>query len=237
MLELNKKIAVGGMIGAGKSTLSPALAERLGWKHLEEFDEGDNVFTTMLQWLYEGKNIELQLQSYFIEYSYNVVKQYDRMHIKNGYEAVIKENPELESALEHNFNYISQGNNVVVDRDIIEHWLFAQINLLGVDNNLMTMYNNLFHGYYLNHQKPDLYLILDISWDTFVERLFNRGREVEVDNFEENKAYFKNLLDCYTRKLIAQCEIYDVDYKVIDCNGKRAEEVLEECYEICSNLE
>lgn len=237
MMKLNKKIAIGGMIGAGKSTLSPALADKLGYAHLEEFNENDNVFKQMLQWLYEGKNIELQLQTYFIEYSYNVVKQFDRKTKRDAYEIVCKENEEMRGALEHNFNLHSQDNNVVVDRDIIEHWLFAHINLKDSDPALMTMYNNLFHAYYLNHQQPDLYVILDINWETFKNRLFTRGRAVEVDNFEENKAYFKNLLDNYTSKLTAQCIIYDVPFVVIDCNGKEKEDVLKEVYEISSNIE
>ncbi len=190
-----KKIAVGGMIASGKSTLVKSLAKELNWDYLAEFREDDEVFNTMLKWLYEGKNIELQLQTYFIEKHFQATRNLDK--------------------------------DIIVDRDIIEHWLFAQINLKDKDPQLMMFYNNLFHAFYLEHKKPDLYIILDLDWETFEERLFKRNRKVEIDNFESNKQYFKDLLDDYVYKLEAMCEIYDVPYARLQANQSQ-KDILEE---------
>lgn len=197
----SNKIAVGGMIASGKSTLTKALAEKLEYKCLAEFREDDDVFNQMLKWLYEGKNIELQLQTYFIEKHYKHAKKHEH-------------------------------KNLVVDRDIIEHWLFAQTNLKDKDPKLMMFYNNLFHAFYLEHKRPDLYIILDISFEEFKNRIFKRGRKVEIDNWEKNKDYFEKLLSNYVDKLVAQCEIYDVNYKIIKVDEMDKEEVLNVAFDL-----
>ena len=60
------KIAVGGMIASGKSTLVEALAEELKMPAMYEFADDDVVFNTILKWLYEGvDNVQMLLQFYF----------------------------------------------------------------------------------------------------------------------------------------------------------------------------
>lgn len=69
----------------------------------------------MLECLYKGKQIELQLQTYFIEKHFDAAKRFeDRDH--------------------------------VVDRDIIEHWLFAQKNIK--DPVKMASYEMLYVGFF-----------------------------------------------------------------------------------------
>jgi len=61
------KISVGGMIASGKSTLVKRLGEALELPVMEEFERNDEVFNTLLKWLYEQKsNVEMLLQIYFI---------------------------------------------------------------------------------------------------------------------------------------------------------------------------
>ena len=61
------KISVGGMIASGKSTLVKRLGEQLQLPVMEEFEKDDEVFNTLLKWLYEKKdNVEMLLQIYFI---------------------------------------------------------------------------------------------------------------------------------------------------------------------------
>ena len=62
------------------------------------------------------------------------------------------------------------GGDVVVDRDIIEHWIFAQENIKDKPE-ILNMYNAVFHAYMNTHRKPDLYIILDMNWGTFEERI------------------------------------------------------------------
>lgn len=189
------KVAIGGMIASGKSTLAEALAKNFDLPLIEEFDQDDKVFETLLTWLYEGKpNVEMLLQIYFIHHHYLRQLEMPKGHI--------------------------------VDRYLIEHWLFAQENLKHVPK-VMNMYNGLFHTYLNETRHPDLYIILDINWETFKERIFERGRASEIDNFDQNETYFKNLLESYTKRLKAQCVIHNIPYIILDVNHLTEAQVLE----------
>lgn len=189
------KIAVGGMIAAGKSNLVYRLGKELGMPTMPEFEADDHVFDTLLQWLYEGRpNVEMLLQVYFLHNAWMRQRQYD--------------------------------NHFIVDRDIIEHWLFAQENLKEYPE-IMNMYNGVFHSYMNQIDKPDLYIILDVDWKHFKERIFNRQRSQEVNNFEQNTTYFAALLNNYVQRMRAQCVIFDIPYVVINTNDLNEEEVFE----------
>lgn len=190
------KIAVGGMIASGKSTLVKSLGEKLKLPVMDEFDEHDKIFNTLLDWLYTGApNVEMLLQVYFLHTHYLTQKKY--------------------------------GKDFVVDRDIIEHWLFANENLKHMPE-ILNMYNGVFNAYMNSITKPDLYVILNISYPTFQKRIFKRGRKSEIDNFDANKEYFVNLLDVYVDKLKAQCTIYDIPYIVVNVDNKDEDDVLDE---------
>jgi deoxyadenosine/deoxycytidine kinase len=194
------KFAVGGMIASGKSTLVNTLSERLNLTKMDEFDKNDEVFNTLLKWLYEGKeNVEMLLQIYFLHKHWQTQKQ--------------------------------MKDDLIVDRHIIEHWLFAQINLKK-HPEVLNMYNGLFHQYMNDIEHPDLYVILDMDWGTFKERMMKRGREQEIENFGRNEDYFKYLMDDYVRKLVAQCEIYDIAYIVLDTSNRTEAEVAKASEEI-----
>jgi deoxyadenosine/deoxycytidine kinase len=187
------RIAIGGMIAAGKSSVSKEIAEEFELKLIDEFEGDDEVFQTILKWLYEGKeNVEMLLQIYFIHNQWLKHKEYE--------------------------------DDYVVDRDVIEHWIFAQHNLKH-QPEVLNMYNGLFHAYMNSIELPDHYFILDIDWDHFKERIYKRNRSVEIENFEKNKDYFKGLLKNYTDMLVAQCVIYQIPYSVINTNIKNKEEV------------
>jgi deoxyadenosine/deoxycytidine kinase len=189
------KIAVGGMIAAGKSNLVQRLGESLDMPTMSEFEDGDKVFDTLLTWLYEGKpNVEMLLQVYFLHNAWLRQREYN--------------------------------NDFIVDRDIIEHWLFAQENLKPYPE-IMNMYNGVFHSYMNQITKPDVYIILDVDWKHFKERVFNRQRSQEVKNFEKNSAYFSSLLNNYVQRMRAQCVIFDIPYIVINTNDLTEEEVFD----------
>lgn len=192
------KIAIGGMIASGKSTLVKNLSKKLGYDRMDEYTNGDEVFETLLKWLYEGKqDVEMLLQIYFLHKHWTTQALY--------------------------------GGDVVVDRDIIEHWIFAQENIKDKPE-ILNMYNAVFHAYMNTHRKPDLYIILDMNWGTFEERITKRGRSQEVDNFDENAVYFLNLLRIYVEKIKAQCAIYNIPYTIIKVDGLSEQEVLEQAY-------
>lgn len=191
------KISIGGMIGAGKSTLAENLSSELGLPVLREFEDSDEVFNTLLDWQYKKiDNTSLLLQIYFIH----------NLFTRNN-----------------NFNQ----DSYIVDRDLIEHWIFAMTNLKD-DKMATNSYNTIFMNYMNETELPDLYIILDISWETFLDRIHKRGRKVEIDNLEINLDYFKELHSSYTSKLEAQCILYNINYVIIDANNLNEVELVHE---------
>jgi deoxyadenosine/deoxycytidine kinase len=190
------KIAVGGMIAAGKTNLCQRLGEALDIPVMNEYEEKDKVFDNLLKWRYESKpNAEMLLQLYILQNSYTRQQEYSK--------------------------------DFIVDRDIIEHWLFAQENLKAMPE-VMNVYNGLFYSYMNTITKPDLYVILDIDWKHFKERMFNRQRSQEVKNFEKNSTYFAALLNNYVQKMRAQCVLFNIPYVVINTNDLTEEEVFDQ---------
>jgi deoxyadenosine/deoxycytidine kinase len=193
------KISVGGMIASGKSTLVQRLGKELDLPVMEEFEKDDEVFNTLLKWLYEQRsNVEMLLQIYFIHNHWLNQQKYD--------------------------------NSFIVDRDLVEHWLFAQHNLKSMPT-IMNMYNGVFHAYMNQIKKPDLYLILDVDWENFKDRVMTRGRGQEIENFDKNKEYFYNLMKDYTTKIAAQCAVYEIPYVIINTNGLTEDEVFKKSIE------
>ena len=193
------KISVGGMIASGKSTLVQRLGKELDLPVMEEFEKDDDVFNTLLKWLYEQRsNVEMLLQIYFIH--------------------------------NHWLNQQKYENSFIVDRDLIEHWLFAQHNLKSMPT-IMNMYNGVFHAYMNQIKKPDLYLILDVDWENFKDRVMTRGRGQEIENFDKNKEYFYNLMKDYTTKIAAQCAVYEIPYVIINTNGLTEDQVFKKSIE------
>lgn len=198
------KISVGGMIASGKSTLVKSLGKTLDIPVMEEFEKDDEVFNTLLKWLYEKKdNVEMLLQIYFIH--------------------------------NHWLNQQKYNGNFIVDRDLVEHWLFAFHNLRNMPT-IMNMYNGVFHSYMNQIKHPDIYIILDVDWNNFETRVMSRGRLQEIENFESNKIYFQSLLKDYTNKIMSQCSVYGIPYHIIDTNNKTEDQVFNEALEAIKNI-
>lgn len=220
-----RKVAIGGMIASGKSTLIGNLTEYLdNYGVIEEFRQDDDVFNTLLGWVYEKKPVELQLQTYFIDKHHKASKHNDNKDLAEALD-VIKNHLLSTDLAERLKTELGRTNYTLTDRDIIEHWLFAQVNLKDKDNDTLMIYNNLFHSYYSSHAKPEVYYYLDIDWETFEQRVKNRGRDTEIENFNENVEYFKELLAMYKNKFEAQCKIHDIECVKIDVRNMTQNEV------------
>lgn len=194
------KIAIGGMIASGKSTLVDNLSKTLNIPAMKEFESDDVVFNTILKWLYEGvKDVEMLLQFYFLHNHWSSQKEYK--------------------------------DSVIVDKHIIENLIFAQEHL-SHNLELLNIYEGLFSQYVKNVHKPDLYIILEIDWNTFKERINQRGRQQEIDNFDNNTEYFKRLLSTYVSKLVEQCEKQDITYYVLNTSQLSEEETLKKSLDI-----
>ncbi|MGZ9762986.1 deoxynucleoside kinase [Mycoplasma sp. 5912] len=212
-------IGISGMISSGKSTLSKKLNEHYKTSViLDEFDKDDIVFNTFLKWLYEKKpNLTMALQTYVVE---NHTTKLQELF--------------TEFAAKHND---LKNNHLVLDRFSIEHYIFAHVNLKVKGRNYLKGYDALFEHMITDEEIPDLAIYLDMSYETFEKRLFERGREVEINNYELNKDYFKNLYRVYKDLFIKQADKYHLNYVIVDTNNLTEAEVLSKAIEIIDNFD
>lgn len=192
-VKVSNSYAIGGMIGAGKSTLARALGEAINADITFELNENDELQNLLLKKLYEGdKTSAIAFQVYFF------CARFD--NYKKG---------------------VAQNKITVFDRTIFEDRLFAHQNMTE-DPIMFGFYDSMWHDktkeLIYSVGVPKLYVILDLEWETFKDRILHRGRASEVNNFSKNEAYFKSLHKVYKDYLVKTCEIFGIDYIVIDAN-------------------
>lgn len=175
-------ITLSGVIGAGKSTLTKILSEKLSKPALFEPVDDNPV----LPLFYEGnKKVEegewetnpyaFLLQIFFLNRRFKSIK-----------EALCTKNS-------------------VMDRSIYEDSLFAKMNY---DKGSMTktewdMYSELLdnmmeevHG--LPKKSPDLMILIKVSYPTMIKRIKKRGREFEQLTYDASlEEYYKDLINRY----------------------------------------
>lgn len=192
-VKVANAIAIGGMIGAGKSTLTRALGKRLNADVIFELNENDELQNLLLKRLYEGDETSaIAFQVYFF------CSRFD------NYRKGVKDN-----------------NLSIFDRTIFEDRLFAHQNMTA-DPIMFAFYDSMWHEktkeLIYSVGVPKLYIILDLTWEEFKERIFKRGRESEISNFEINEPYFKSLQKIYLHYLEKTCQIYGINYLIINSN-------------------
>jgi deoxyadenosine/deoxycytidine kinase len=79
--------------------------------------------------------------------------------------------------------------------------------------------------------KLDLYIILKASWPELKKRMLKRARPEELQNFDSNEQYFKELAETYHKEIVRLSEEYDINYIVIDTDYLTSEDVYEEVLE------
>ena len=199
-IKVGNAFAIGGMIGAGKSTLSKALGNALDAAVVYELKEDDELQNLLLKKLYEGdKTSAIAFQVYFF------CSRFD--NYRNG---------------------VTNNHISVFDRTIFEDRLFAHQNMTS-DPIMFGFYDSMWHDktkeLIYSVGVPKLYIILDIKWDDFKKRLFERGRKSETDNFDKNEPYFRSVHRVYTEYLVNVCEVYGINYIVLDATIPTAEQV------------
>ncbi|EIE41635.1 deoxyguanosine kinase [Mycoplasmopsis canis UFG1] len=212
-------IAVSGMIGSGKSTLTKEL--KVIYKNsilVEEFADEDPVFNKFLKWIYEKEpNIDIAFQSYIIESLSDTFKKEEKKFLK------------LYSSHKNGYMFLDRFN--------IEHYIFAIVTLEKKDKKYLKAFDALFQHIVDPSDNPDLAIYLDANFDVIKERILARGRAVEVDNFAENEPYFQRLHELYKELFVKLCLFYNIPYKIINTNNKKDYEVQEEAEEIINNFE
>ena len=207
-------IGVSGMIAAGKSSLAEKLHRYFeGSLMLHEFEEDDEVFNTFLKWLYEGKpNLTIGFQSYIVE---NHSTKFNK--IKEEFEKSKKDPIE---------------DMIFLDRFSIEHYIFAKLILSKKDKRYLDAYDALFEKLISKDELPDFAIFLDINFETFKKRIFTRGRQSEVDNWDENYEYFRNLHENYFKIFKEIAQKFGLKYVVIDTNNLTEKEVFNKALDI-----
>jgi len=178
-------IVLAGTIGAGKSSLAKALGEHLGTDVYYEAVDNNPVLDLYYQ---DPKKYAFLLQIYFLN------KRFES--IKMAY---------------------TQENNVL-DRSIFEDELFLTLNYKNgnVTKTELEIYQNLLSNMLeemegMPKKRPDLLVYIDVSFETMLSRIAQRGRSFEqIDDQPELKAYYHQVHEEYP----AFYENYDVSPKI-----------------------
>lgn len=154
-------IVIGGMIGAGKTSVAELVADALGTEvFYENVDDNDilPLFYTASEEEQEAKRYPFLLQLEFLS-----------SRFKNIKDALINQNN-------------------VLDRSIYEDWYFCKINnkLGRISDTEFKIYEKLLNNMMeeleeLPKKSPDLMVYLTGSFDTILHRIGLRGREFEQD--------------------------------------------------------
>lgn len=149
----NKKqlfVAIAGNIGAGKTTLTRLLSEKLGWRAYYE-KVIDNPY---LSDFYDDMNRwSFHLQIFFLSHRFKSQKE-------------ISEWP----------NSCIQDRSIYEDVEIFAQTLFENGNMSQVD---FDNYRELFSIMVTYLRKPDLIIYLETPVEKLVERILHRGRDYE----------------------------------------------------------
>lgn len=178
-------IVLAGTIGAGKSSLAKALGEHLGTDVYYEAVDNNPVLDLYYQDL---KKYAFLLQIYFLNERFESIKM-----------------------------AYTQENNVL-DRSIFEDELFLTLNYKNgnVTKTELEIYQNLLSNMLeemegMPKKRPDLLVYIDVSFETMLSRIAQRGRSFEqIDDQPELKAYYHQVHEEYP----AWYENYDVSPKI-----------------------
>lgn len=206
-------IAISGMIGSGKSTLTKNLNKH--YKNsmmLEEFSDDDPVFNNFLKWCYEKQpNIDIAFQSFIVESLTDLNKKAEKKFLKK---------------------YTHENGFLFLDRFILEHFIFAVVTLNKKPKKYLEAFEAIFDFIYDTDTAPDLSIYIKISWETFKDRIFERGRQVEIDNFYLNESYFQELHKAYLSLFEKLVKKYKIPYVIINGDNKSDTEVADEAIKI-----
>lgn len=161
-------IVLAGTIGAGKSSLAKALGEHL---HTEVFYEAVDNNPVLDLYYQDPQKYAFLLQIYFLNKRFESIKQAYR-----------------------------QDNNVL-DRSIFEDELFLKLNYKNgnVSKTELDIYQELLANMLeeldgMPKKRPDLLVYIDVSFDTMLSRISQRGRDFEqFDQDAELKKYYEQV--------------------------------------------
>lgn len=193
------------VIGGPISVGKSTLLDSLPYVQVSELDGNDDLQMLLLEKTYDKGRVHAEvIESYFL------------INRSNKYREFAKE-----------------INTCVLDRSIFESLWFAKGNMTQKSyDHFENLWESEINSLIEEFGKPKMYILLTMNWDTFKNRLFSRGRDVEVINFQENEKFFKKHIAEYEEHMTWVFEKFDINYKKIKTDDLNQEEVLKEALEI-----
>ncbi len=208
----NRVITIGGMIGAGKSTITRMLSEELGYKPMYESVDDNQIlplFYTASPEEQAAKRYPFLLQLEFLDSRYTIIKQ-----------------------------ALLGKETVIMDRSIYEDWYFAKVNteIGNISEQEFRIYEKLLNNMMeelneLPKKSPDLMVYLKISFDKTLERIGKRGREFEQDKdlydyyYKLWKGYDEWIMNHYDHSSVL---IIDMDQIDVENNPEQIDLIIEQ---------
>ncbi len=185
-LEGNLLISVAGNVGAGKSTLTKLIGEKLGFEvQFEAVDDNpyiEKFYEDQERWAFHS-------QLYFLSQRF----KYHNKFTTNGLNNI-------------------QDRSIYEDVDIFAKNLYDNGKMSEDD---YKMYTELFENMSAFSATPDLLIFLDGSIDSILQRINIRGREmekhVEIAYWENLHNRYKEFLNNYDKSNILVVNIDKVD--------------------------
>lgn len=181
-------IVIGGMIGAGKTSVAKVLGESLGTKVFYENVDNNEFLPLFYQASKEekaAKRYPFLLQLEFLSSRFSDIKK--ALHDRNN----------------------------VLDRSIYEDWYFAKVNteLGDISETEFKTYEKLLNNMMeelqeLPKKSPDLMVYLKGSFETIMYRIGLRGRDFEQDT--ELVSYYRKLWEGYDEWVYSQYDASEV---------------------------
>jgi hypothetical protein len=180
-------LAVAGNIGAGKSSLTQLLSQRMGWKPFFESVE-DNPYLS--DFYADMKRWSFNLQVYFLSNRFRSHK-------------VISEGP----------TSVILDRVIYEDAEIFARNLFEIGKMEERDyNNYVALYNVMTE--YL--RSPDLLIYLRANVDTLVRQISSRGRDfersIQREYLEQLNRHYESWISRYTRGKLLVVESDSLDF-------------------------
>ncbi|MGJ9381971.1 deoxynucleoside kinase [Salipaludibacillus sp. CF4.18] len=189
-LNSQSLITLAGTVGVGKSTLTNALSGALGFKPAFEKVDGNPYLEDYYD---DFKKWSFHLQMYFLAERF---KQQKQMH--------------------------EEGLGYVQDRSIYEDvGIFAklQYNQGNMTNRDYDTYRSLFEAMVMSpyFPKPDVLIYIDGSFESIMQRIQSRGREMEINTPDK---FWSDLYFRYQEWIgtFQECPILHLDIDHYDCN-------------------
>lgn len=207
-LHPHSLITLAGTVGVGKSTLTNVLSQTLGFKSAFEKVDGNPYLEDYYR---DFKTWSFHLQMYFLAERF---KQQKRMH-------------------EEGLGYV-QDRSIYEDVGIFAKLQYDQGNMTNRDYDT---YLSLFEAMVMNpyFPKPDVLIYIDGSFESIMQRIQSRGREMEINT---PVSFWEDLYHRYQTWIseFNECPVLHLDIDHYDChNPSSVKEIVHALEELQSN--